>query len=132
MPLEQGTKRMCGQARERDGLDYLEESIGKGRAAGSSLLSFLFELYKSIKEKIRLQHLHLDQPSFSILIHIFLLSFKGLFVESFRYDVCELAKHKHASFLISNKIMCSIYSFRVIHGDLQLLLTYLGVVGLFY
>ena len=112
---EQNTRRMIGHAKEVNGLYYLEESSGEVSALNSSPLSFISESIKTNKNQIWLHHLRLGHPSFRVLKIMFPSLFKGLTVEKFHCDVCELAKHKRTSFPVSNKRTSA--PFTLIHSD---------------
>jgi hypothetical protein len=60
-----------------------------------------------------LYHCRLGHPSFKVMKQLFPSLLKNLDVESFCCEVCELAKHKHVSFPVSNKISTS--PFYLIH-----------------
>jgi hypothetical protein len=108
---------MIGHARERDGLYYLEapsqSSITKGKLPH---FFFVSEHFSSNKEKVWLHHCRLGHPSFRVIKILFPSLFKGLNVESFHCEVCELAKHKRVSFPVSNKR--SSIPFYLIHSDI--------------
>lgn len=78
-------------------------------------LPFIVKSSKSNKDKLWLHHFCLGHPSFRVLKLMFPLLFKGLDVEDFHCDVCELAKHKRVSFPITNK---SSLPFTIIHNDI--------------
>ena len=77
---------------------------------------FFFKLFSSNKEQIWFYHFWLGQPSFNILKVMFSLIFKNIDVDTFHYDVCEVAKHHHVSILLSNKR--SSFPFALIHNDI--------------
>ena len=52
----------------------------------------------------------------NVLKAIFHLLFKNIDVDTFHYDVCEVAKHHHFSILLSNKR--SSFPFALIHNDI--------------
>lgn len=119
---EQGTGKMIGRARARDGLYYLEK-FGDQNGITNHVLSsfhipssFLSEKVVSNKDKIWRHHFRFGHPSFSILKIMFPELFKGLFVDNFHCDSCELAKHRRASFPINNEL-CST-PFSLIHSDI--------------
>ena len=94
---------MIGRGRELDGLYYLEAPSQLNMTKCRLPHSFISEFVSSNKRKILLHHYQLGHPSFSIIKIMFLSLFKSLDVESFHCEVCELAKHKHVPFPISNK-----------------------------
>ena len=89
---EQGLRRRIGLAKERNGLCHLELSH---KTSNNLSLSFLSS---SNKDTIWLYHLCLSHPSF----RVFYL-FQGSNISKFHSETCELAKHTHVSFPISNK-----------------------------
>ena len=70
----------------------------------------------SNKDKIWIYHHCLSHSSFSVLKVNFPLLFKEMSVKHLHCVVCELAKHKHAYFQISNKRTNVCFS--VIHSDI--------------
>ena len=94
--------RTIGLAKEKNGLYFLKEPDGRNNTKGFIPLSLLSESSPSNKNRIWLYHFCLDHPSFSILKVMFPSLFKGFDLGQFHCDVCELAKHKLASFPISN------------------------------
>ena len=52
----------------------------------------------------------------NVLKAMFPLLFKNIDVDTFHYDVCEVAKHHHVSILLSNKR--SSFPFALIHNDI--------------
>jgi hypothetical protein len=77
---------------------------------------FLFlSIFRPIK-RVWLHHHRLGRPSFKVIKILFPSLFKGLNVESFHYEVCELARHKRESFPVSNKR--SSFPFYLIHSDI--------------
>ncbi|RDX71449.1 hypothetical protein CR513_49201, partial [Mucuna pruriens] len=90
--------RMIGCAREGNDLYYLEEPC------------------LSIIEKAHMSQSPLEHPSFETIKVMFPSLLFKLNVESFQFDVCETAKHKHIQFPLSNKR--STFSFYLIHTDL--------------
>ena len=115
---------MIQLARERNELYYLE-------TPSKSSIYFLFEHHFFNKEKIWLDHWRLGYLSFRTLKILFPSLFRKLDVDSFHCDVCELAKHKHSTFLTNNKR--SSKPFHLIPSDIwgpSLYLIYLGHVGL--
>ena len=111
------TGMMIGLARERNGLYFLKEPIGKNNIKGPILLSLLYGSSLSNKNRIWLYHFCLDHPSFNILKVKFPSLFKGFDLGQFHCDVCDLAKHMHVSFPIRNTR--SPMSFTFIHSDVQ-------------
>ncbi|XP_040949746.1 protein root UVB sensitive 6 isoform X1 [Gossypium hirsutum] len=109
--LEQNTRRMIGHTKEINGLYYLEEV----NVLNSSPLSLISESIKTNKDQIWLYHLRLGHPSFRVLKIMFPSLFKGLTVEQFHCDICELAKHKRTSFPVSNKRTST--PFTLVHSD---------------
>ena len=79
-------------------------------------LSLLSESSLSNKHKIWLYHLRLGHPPFSILKLMFPGLFDGVDLHIFHCDVCELAKHKHVSFQISDTRAST--PFTLIHSDI--------------
>ncbi|KAG8488224.1 hypothetical protein CXB51_018059 [Gossypium anomalum] len=112
---EQNTRRMIGHAKEINGLYYLEESSEEVSVLNSSPLSLISESIKTNKDQIWLYHLRLGHPSFRVLKIMFPSLFKGLTVENFHCDICELAKHKRTSFPVSNKRTSTPFS--LVHSD---------------
>ena len=108
--------RMIGRAREKDGLYYLETPSQNSLPYSLSSLSLEQPSLSSIKEKIWLHHNRLGHPSFRIIKILFPSLFKGLSVEDFHCEVCELAKHKRVPFPIYNK--SSSVPFYLIHSDI--------------
>lgn len=113
---EQETKKMIGLAKVRNGLYYLENLNLKNEALNSLPRSFISESVMSSEERIWLYHRRLGHPSFQIVKIMFPLLFKGLTVESFHCNDCELAKHRRVSFSVSNKR--SMFPFDLIHSDI--------------
>lgn len=113
---DQCTGKTIGRAREKDGLYYLELLSDQSRTENRLPLSFLSESPSTKREKIWLHHHRLGHPSFSTLKIMFPLLFKGVDVEKLHCDVCEFAKHRRASFPISNKRVSS--PFALIHSDI--------------
>ena len=107
---EQGSKRRIGLAKERNGLYHLELSQ---KTSNNLSLSFL---NSSNKDIIWLYHLHLGHPSFRVLKVMFPYLFQGPDISEFHCETCELAKHTHVSFPISNKR--SSHPFHLIHSDI--------------
>ena len=112
---EQGMGKI-GHARKKDGLYYLELSFGQNRTENQVPLSFLSKIPSTTKNKIWLHYCCLGHPSFGVLKIMFPLLFKGIDVEKLHCDVCELAKHRRASFPISNKRVS--IPFMLIHSDI--------------
>ena len=108
--------RTIGHTRERDGLYYLETPSQSNTTKGITSHSPVSESFSSNKEKVWLHHRRLGYPSFRIIKILFPPLFKDLSVEHFHCEVCELAKHKRISFLISNKR--SSIPFDLIHSDI--------------
>jgi transposase InsO family protein len=115
---ERSTKRMIGRAEARGGLYYLDNPSRQDRAHNLSLSSIasLSDVSESRKDKILLYHRRLGHPSFQVLKLMFPSLFKGVMIEHFHCDVCELAKHKRASFPISNTR--ALTPFSLIHSDI--------------
>jgi len=107
---------MIGRASERDGLYYLEAQSGRTNVENSLSTSFLSESVLSNKDKVWLYHRHLGHPSFSVLKLMFPMLFKESTIEMFHCNDCELAKHKRASFPISNTR--TLIPFSLIHSDI--------------
>ena len=70
----------------------------------------------SNKDKIWLYHYQPGHPSFSVFKLMFPLLFKEISIEHFHCTIYELAKHKCASFQISNKK--TTIPFSLIHNDI--------------
>ena len=104
---------MIGRAREWNDLYYLEETNGSPNDCLHQ--SFMTDSLLSNKEKIFLYHYRLGHPAFRTLRILFPSLFTNLDVEGFSCEVCEMAKHKHIPFPISNER--SVSSFYLIHSD---------------
>ena len=65
--------------------------------------SFLSKHHLFNREKIWFHHCRFGHPSFRILKILFPSLFRKLDIESFHCEVCELAKHKCLTFLVTNK-----------------------------
>ena len=102
---------MIEHAREKDGIYYLETPC-----QNSLPYSLSSQSLSTIKEKICLHHNILGHPSFRIIKILFPSLFKGLSVEDFHREACELAKHKRVPFPINNK--SSFVPFYLIHSDI--------------
>jgi transposase InsO family protein len=113
---DEDSGRMIGHARERDGLYYLETPSQSSITKGKLSYSFVFEHFSSNKEKVWLHHRRLGHPSFRVIKVLFPSLFKGLNVENFHCEVCELAKHKRVPFSVSNRR--SSIPFYLIHSDI--------------
>ena len=120
---------MIGRAREWDGLYYLEAPSQLTMTKGRLPHSFISEFVSSNK-KILLHHYQLGHPSFSIIKIMFPSLFKSLDVENLHREVCELVKHKHVPFPISNKVLFLSILFTVIFAIHLLFLMFLGEDGL--
>jgi len=107
---------MIGHARKKDGLYYLELLFDQNRTENRLPLSFLYEIPSAKRDKIWLHNYRLGHLSISTLKIMLPLLFKEIDVEKLHCDVCELAKHRRASFPISNK-RASI-PFALIHSDI--------------
>ena len=70
----------------------------------------------SNKDNVWLYHSHLCYPSFKVLKSRFPSFSKGLVIESFHCNHCELAKHKCDSFSISNTR--TLIPISLIHSDI--------------
>ena len=99
---EQKTKQMIGLAKEKDGLYFFKNSGEYSRVNTPSSSSFQSKSVMSNEEQIWLQHRILGHPSFNVLKIIFPSLFKNISIESLHCDICEFAKHKRASYPISN------------------------------
>lgn len=95
--------KKIGYAREWDGLNYLETPSQSIIVKDKLPHSFVSESCSSNKEKVWLYHRRLGHPSFRVINILFPSLLKGLEVEIFHCEVCELAKHKRVSFPVSNK-----------------------------
>ncbi|KAK2354846.1 putative mitochondrial protein [Trifolium repens] len=104
--------RTIGNAREWNDLYYLDN---RNLPPNSLNNSFFSESIKTNREKVFLYHSRLGHPSFRVMKQIFPSFFKNLDVESLCCEVCELAKHKRASFPVSTKVSTS--PFYLIHTD---------------
>ena len=113
---DQNLGAMIGLSKERDRLYCLETPSKLNITKNESTLSFLSEHHLSNKEKVWLHHRRLGHPSFRTLRILFPSLFRGLDVEHFHCDVCELAKHKRATFPTSDKR--SSVPFNLIHSDI--------------
>jgi hypothetical protein len=113
---DEDSGRMIGHAREWDGLYYLEAPSQSSITKGKLSHSFVFAHFSSNKEKVWLHHRRLGHPSFRVIKIMFPSLFKGLNVENFHSEVCELAKHKRVPFPVSNR-RSSIH-FYLIHSDI--------------
>ena len=113
---DEDSGRMIGHARDRDGLYYLEAPSQYNITKSKSSHSFVSEVFSFNKEKVWLHHRRLGHPSFRVIKIMFPSLFKGLDVEHFHCEVCELAKHKCVSFPVSNKK--SPIPFYLIHSDI--------------
>ena len=113
---DEDSGRMIRHARERDGLYYLKAPSQSNITKGKSSHSFVSEVFSFNKEKVWLHHHRLGHPSFRVIKILFPSLFKGLDVEHFHCEVCELAKHKRVSFPVSNKR--SSIPFYLIHSDI--------------
>ncbi|CAJ2627685.1 unnamed protein product [Trifolium pratense] len=106
--------RTIGNAREWNGLYYLDNQNLPPNPLNNSN-SLFSESIKTNRDKVFLYHCRLGHPSFRVMKQIFPSFFKNLDVESLCCEVCELAKHKRASFPVSNKVSTS--PFYLIHTD---------------
>jgi len=104
---------MIGLARAREGLYYLEESVGPDKKESLPLMSYLAQ---SNEDKMWLQHYRMSLPSFLTLKLMFYNLAKGLDFSHFHCVDCELAKHKRVSFPLSNKRTDFLFS--LIHSDI--------------
>lgn len=104
----QKSGRKIGSTREWNGVYYLNNED-----SSFSTIFFLYQLETS--KKVLLYHYSLGHPSLRVIKKLFPILFKTLDVESLRYDVCELAKHKHVPFTYSNKM--SIFLFYLVNID---------------
>ena len=77
--------------------------------------SFFSDSIKTTRKKVFLHHCRLGHPSFRVIKSLFTSLFSKLDVESLHCEVCELAKHKHVPFLVSNNM--STFPFYLIHTD---------------
>ena len=109
--------KTIGHAREKDGFYYLELLFGQNRTKNQVSLSFLFEISSTINDKIWFHHHQLGHPLFNVIKIMLPLLFKGIDVEKLHCDVCELAKHQHASFPISNQRVS--IPFVLVHSDIR-------------
>ena len=101
---DKNSGRMIGHAREWNDLYYIKDP--NMPTMSHSLIS---ESTMTNKEKIQLYHCRIGHPSFQVVKAIFPFLFKNLNVGSLHCEVCELAKHKHVSFPISNKMSLSLF-----------------------
>ncbi|CAJ2663478.1 unnamed protein product [Trifolium pratense] len=106
--------RTIGNAKELNGLYYLDNQNLPPNPLNNNN-SLFSESIKTNREKVFLYHRRLGHPSFRVMKQIFPSFFKNLDVESLCCEVCELAKHKRASFPVSNKVSTS--PFYLIHTD---------------
>ena len=87
--------RKIGSAKEYEGLYYFEKDIlVKGQAQTVSCNSL------SRKQEVLLWHCRLGHPSFPYLQHLFPSLFENK--DFFQCEVCQVAKHKQASFPSQN------------------------------
>jgi hypothetical protein len=124
---DEDSGRMIGHARERDGLYYLETPSQTSITKGKLSYSFVSEHFSSNKEKVWLHHRRLGHPSFRVIKIMFPFLFKGLNVENFHCEVCELAKHKRVPFSAINRR--SSIPFYLIHSDIWCPFTIPNVSG---
>jgi len=66
-------------------------------------------------EKVQLLHCCLGHPSLHVIKFLFPTLFKNLNLQSLHSEVCELAKHKHIPFPMTNKISTS--PFYLVHTN---------------
>ena len=80
--------RMIGNAKEHEGLYYLEDTQQVNKQALALSGEFI-----SVSSEIMLWHNRLGHPSFPYLKSLFPFLFKNKDVNSFRCETCQIAKH---------------------------------------
>lgn len=106
--------KRIGLAKEKGGLYFLDVSATHLPTVKYVFLGSCFSV--STNDIICRQYFCFGHPSFTILKTMFPFLFKGVHVEDFHCDVCEFAKHKRISFLISNNRRS--FPFYLIHTDI--------------
>ena len=108
------TGKTIGVAKEKGGLYYLSDEPNCSKVL-ASYLQTESSVSSHSAAQIWLQHKRLGHPPFSLVKSMFPSLFLHHSVESFKCDVCELAKHHRVSFTPSSKR--SVEPFDLIHSD---------------